>query len=77
MRPVRPPAHASLEAPMLGTGHPAAFLDLSHAAGKGSEWIDQTFVSHNWGMMRDTLAHRRQYDGVLFVRDVEPPRYVP
>ena len=29
------------------------------------------------GMLRDTRIHRRPYDGILFVRDVAPPRYVP
>jgi erythromycin esterase len=73
---VSAPAPNGLEALLGRASAPAAFVDvLGQGRSPGTEWMYQPIATKSWGFYDEVLTLRRQYDGILFVDEVHPPRY--
>ncbi len=70
------PTPNSLEALMGRATPPASFVDLlGQTPSDGTAWMFQPITSKSSGQWDQSQSHRRQYDGILFVDEVHPPRY--
>jgi erythromycin esterase len=53
-----------------------SFVDFSRATREpGSEWMWQPITGLSWGINPERFVPRDEYDGVLFIDRVHPPRY--
>lgn len=54
------------------------FLDVEGVErGSGNEWLFEPMETHTWGISDVTLVVRDQYDGIVYVDEVQPPDYLP
>jgi erythromycin esterase len=74
---IRPAPNGSMEWVMASAGPSALFVDLLHQSPEpGNEWMFQPVETREWGVSSLQLVPRDQYDGVLFIDRVTPPRYL-
>lgn len=53
------------------------FVDLLNAGdSEGTGWMAGSVTANAWGVNPLTMTPRRQYDGLVFVHSVSPPRYL-
>lgn len=72
-----PARSGGLEDLLFRTGEPFAFVDLlGHGRDRGSDWMFQRIPFKDWGRTDLTMVPRDQYDGILFILNVNPPRYL-
>lgn len=54
------------------------FFDISRAEqGPGTLWLFQNTVTKEWGLENVPMVLRNQYDGIIYIDEVSPPRYLP
>jgi erythromycin esterase-like protein len=74
---IRPAPNGSMEWVMASAGPSALFVDFLHESlESGNEWMFQPVETREWGVSSLALVPRDQYDGVLFVDRVNPPKYL-
>lgn len=67
----------SLEAIFAHAGYDVAFIDFKHQVPEvGNTWMFTERKALYAGPYEETLIPRTQYDGVLWFRRVQPPRYL-
>jgi erythromycin esterase len=67
----------SLEGLLTTVGAANLFIDLSQATpSDGSAWAFKFMDARDWGTLNFRLVPKDQYDGVLLVNTVHPPKYV-
>jgi erythromycin esterase len=73
-----PQAPATIMEGVLAAVGPAnLFVDFLHQTGQpGTEWFFDRIVTREWGVNNVPMVPREQYDGVLFIDAVTPPKYV-
>lgn len=76
--PVAQALSGSVESVLYNARRHWMFVDLRGAeTSAGTGWIDGTVTANAWGVNPVSMVPRTQYDGILFVHTVTPPRYLP
>ncbi len=74
---IQPAQAASMEGVLAAVGPPNLFVDFLHQTRQdGNTWLFDRIVTREWGTSDVTMVPRDQYDGVLYIDAVTPPRYV-
>jgi erythromycin esterase len=74
---IQPAQANSMEGVLAAVGPPNLFVDFLHQARQtGSAWFFDRIATREWGTAALLMVPRDQYDGVLFIDSVTPPRYV-
>jgi erythromycin esterase len=72
------PEPNTLESYLAEPGDPYLFLDLLAVdLSTAPEWVKSGVPARSWGQQYLYMILREQYDGILFIRSVNPPNYVP
>lgn len=67
----------SLESILHSTGYEACFIDLKNQKiVKGNNWMTTEILTKTWGLFDLKLIPRNQYDGILFIDSISPPKYL-
>lgn len=75
LTPVR---NNSLESVFESAESSPVFLDLRGTAPNGmNNWLFMPLPAKSWGYFDVIITPVGQYDGILFFRDIHPPRYLP
>lgn len=73
---VAPSAAGNLESILHQAPWKYSFVDFSRAKREpGTEWMWQPIIGLSWGMTPERFVPRNEYDAVLFIDLVHPPRY--
>lgn len=73
---IRLPLPDSLEAVLYTARRNQGFVDLLSAPTEGgTQWLDQSVPTWEWGVTPEHQILRQQYDGILWVDTVHPPIY--
>ena len=74
---IQPAPTSSMEGVLAAIGPPNLFVDfLRQSKAPGTEWFLDRIVTREWGTSNVSMVPRDQYDGVLFIDSVLPPKYV-
>jgi erythromycin esterase len=74
---IQPAQADTMEGVLAAVGPPNLFVDfLNQTRQTGNAWFFDRILTREWGTSNVTMAPRDQYDGVLFIDSVNPPRYV-
>jgi erythromycin esterase len=74
--PISPAPVNSMEWIFANTGSPALFIDLlQQQRTDGNSWMFQSLVQREWGVNAFSMIPRNQYDGILFINEVQSPSY--
>jgi erythromycin esterase len=74
---IQPALAASMEGVLAAAGPANLFVDFIHQTRQtGTEWFFSRIVTREWGTNSVFMVPREQYDGVLFIDSVTPPKYV-
>ena len=66
-----------MEGVLAAIGPPMLFVDFLHQTRQtGNDWFFDRVITREWGTSNVTMVPRDQYDGVLFIDAVTPPKYV-
>jgi erythromycin esterase len=75
--PISPAPVNSMEWILANTGSPALFIDFLHQQRTNdTSWMFQSTVQRDWGVNAFSMIPRNQYDGILFINEVQAPSYV-
>ncbi|MCB0630078.1 MAG: erythromycin esterase family protein [Saprospiraceae bacterium] len=67
----------SLESIMHRTLVKYSFLDFRYLpTSVENVWVSRPLFSKHWGTTDMTMVHNAQYDGIIFIQDVRPPKYL-
>lgn len=67
----------SMEWVLANAGSPVLFIDFLHQQRiDGNSWMFQSSMQREWGVNSFSMIPRNQYDGVLFINEVQAPSYV-
>lgn len=74
---IQPAQANSMEGVLAAIGPSNLFVDFLHRSRQtGTEWFFDRTVTREWGTSNVSMVPRDQYDGVLFIDAVTPPKYV-
>lgn len=74
---IQPAPATSMEGVLAAIGPSSLFVDfLSQSRQTGTEWFFSRILTREWGTSNTFMVPRDQYDGVLFIDAVTPPKYV-
>ena len=74
---IQPAPADSMEGVLAAVGPPNLFVDFLHQGrGAGTTWFFDRVLTREWGTNNVFMAPRDQYDGVLHIDSVTPPKYV-
>lgn len=74
---IAPAPAGTLEAVLFQTGAEFAFADmLNQSENPGNSWMFSTINWMNSGIWATPMIPRRQFDGIFYVKTVNPPPYV-
>ena len=74
--PIRPALPGSLEALMYRTRKQWTFVDmLNQTRTAGTSWMFDAIPAKQWGTWDYRFSPRAQFDGILFIDTVNPPKY--
>lgn len=74
---IKPPERDTLEAVFANGGQKMSFVDFSKVRpAKGNEWMFQETNAREWGQWPIKLTPASTFDGVLYIDNVTPPKYV-
>jgi erythromycin esterase len=74
---VTPAVSGSVESIFYRTRRKYCFLDmLGRERNDGNSWMFETVTAKSWGRTDWPLVPRDQYDAILFIDTVDPPRYI-
>ena len=74
---IQPAPVASMEGVLAATGPANLFMDfLQQTPQTGTAWFFERIVTREWGTSNVFMVPRDQYDGVLYIDAVTPPKYV-
>jgi erythromycin esterase len=74
---IQPAPADSMEGVLAAVGPPNLFVDFLHQGrGAGTTWFFDRVLTREWGTNNVFMAPRDQYDGVLQIDSVTPPKYV-
>ena len=74
---IQPARADSMEGVLAAVGPANLFVDFLHQTRQaGTTWFFDRIVTREWGTSDVPMAPRDQYDGVLFIDMVNPPKYV-
>ena len=67
----------SIERILHQADHPFSFVDMLHQEETaGNSWMFRAIEVLSWGRYPSILVPRDQYDGILFIEEVNPPTYI-
>jgi erythromycin esterase len=73
---IQPAQANSMEGVLAAVGPPNLFVDFLHQTRQtGTAWFFDGIVTREWGTSALLMVPRDQYDGVLFIDSVTPPKY--
>jgi erythromycin esterase len=74
---IQPAQSASMEGVLAAVGPANLFVDfLRQTREEGNAWFFDRILTREWGTSNVSMVPRDQYDGVLFIDMVSPPKYV-
>lgn len=74
---IEPPQEHSLEELFDGLRSPVAFVNMLNVpSGEGTGWMYEHLAAWDWGYKHISLIPRDQFDALLVVAEVHPPRYI-
>lgn len=74
---VLPSIKGSIEDIASSSNKPYTFIDLRNRQNeRGNSWMFEPRLSYSWGMIRESLVPRDQYDGLLLIDKVSKPHYI-
>jgi erythromycin esterase len=74
---IQPAPADSMEGVLAAVGPPNLFVDFLHQGrAAGTTWFFDRVLTREWGTNNVFMAPRDQYDGVLHIDSVTPPKYV-
>ncbi len=75
--PIAPPAAGTLEDRLSQLSKRPVFVDIRQAAAtRRGEWLNQPLTARFNGQHPETLIPSAQYDGLLMISEVTPPRFL-
>ena len=66
----------TMEARLLKTYGGGLFVDIRHPAGSEEQWMHAPCMVMSWGVNAEEIIPSEQYDGVVVVDEVSPPKFV-
>jgi hypothetical protein len=74
---IYPPGPGFLSYHLSNGGQPYLFLDLLGLDRMTMPtWLNGTITARSWGTNEVDMIPIQQYDGLLYIKDVNPPDYV-
>jgi erythromycin esterase len=74
---IQPAPADSMEGVLAAVGPPNLFVDFLHQGRQaGTTWFFDRVLTREWGTNNVLMEPRAQYDGVLYIDSVTPPKYV-
>ena len=75
---IRPAPEGSMEWVLAAAGPASRFVEfLNREPHRGNSWMLNAVLTREWGLNSVQMVPRDQYDGVIFIDLVSPPRYLP